>query len=568
MMALCDGCLASDRTLKPGTTSLLYLLHFLNITPNKGRPKKNTNLILFCWECSSFLNRVKEFHCKVNIAQEQLKKLRNKTELKPLSNLHITTIKKDYDLIITEEEKLCTELEIKEEFDYSENVDEDKFETFENYYKSDHSDLEKTEDDIKDYTDAVTLTQLTDIKVKNEIKLESKDTLDVSDIKNESGEGVIQKKSRKGQIQKKKYKVLCCTELQSEELTKYIEESETDVNKIRQWFHRIWQTMEFTSNKYKCLCCLKTFVTEKGYLSHKKIHHLNGQDKFVCDICDRGFETRPSLILHLQAHKYKYTCKLCKEDFYMKNRILTHLQRHRTRIQCRECGVVFEWLREFYAHYRSLHAVYTCDYCGKMTRIKSSLEKHILVHTLKYCKICDINFKASRHYLTHYKMQHLKTEDESAYCVECDMKFPNMDRYKYHLRTAVRHIDKSKYNKKYPCPICKKEYAKRLTMKYHYQHYHLKKTKFYCEKCNKYMLNPFQLREHNARVHEKIPLPKNKICDICGRGFSDKKVLINHRRTHTGERPFQCEYCSAAFAQKSAMNTHMKTQHKVFLSMS
>ncbi|KAJ0184287.1 hypothetical protein K1T71_000710 [Dendrolimus kikuchii] len=38
--------------------------------------------------------------------------------------------------------------------------------------------------------------------------------------------------------------------------------------------------------------------------------------------------------------------------------------------------------------------------------------------------------------------------------------------------------------------------------------------------------------------------------------FQVNKILINHRRTHTGERPFQCEYCSAAFAQKSAMNTH------------
>ncbi|XP_063631220.1 escargot/snail protein homolog [Cydia splendana] len=96
----------------------------------------------------------------------------------------------------------------------------------------------------------------------------------------------------------------------------------------------------------------------------------------------------------------------------------------------------------------------------------------------------------------------------------------------------------------------------------HFALVHLKKTKFYCAPCEMYFLNGFRLRYHQKYFHEKRPKPKHKICHYCGKGFSSNRILENHTRTHTGERPFECELCAAAFAQKHALTKHVTTAHK------
>lgn len=78
---------------------------------------------------------------------------------------------------------------------------------------------------------------------------------------------------------------------------------------------------------------------------------------------------------------------------------------------------------------------------------------------------------------------------------------------------------------------------------------------YQCDECSA----DFKYR-NNWKQHMKIHTGEKMFkCSKCDASFIQKNSLIIHVRIHTKEKPFSCEVCFASFKHAHSLKTHLRT---------
>nr|XP_021205204.1 zinc finger protein 57 isoform X3 [Bombyx mori] len=247
---------------------------------------------------------------------------------------------------------------------------------------------------------------------------------------------------------------------------------------------------------------------------------------YKCQKCIISYDHAINLDRHLTlSHNENnaHVCDVCECTYDTESKVRTHTKRHYLRYKCMECDKLYQDKQTAVVHYKEAHTVnrkiYRCDlsHCRFETASHRSYKYHQAKHNQVKCSLCDGMYLQG----TQLRM----------------------------------HI-------KYVCDDCSKRYSTKRFLRQHIETAHLKlKPDYKCTICDKIFNTSFTLRRHVEFKHEKKKLPRDKICEHCGRGFMTNKILSSHIRTHTGERPYVCQLCGATFGHSGAMYTHKRLLH-------
>ncbi|XP_015344886.1 zinc finger protein 445 [Marmota marmota marmota] len=384
---------------------------------------------------------------------------------------------------------------------------------------------------------------------------------------------------------------------------------------------------------YKCNLCEKAFQRVSAYRLHQETHT---KQKFELNQYEEALTYNSGLGHHFrdQRGEKPFDCSQCRKSFHCKSYVLEHQRIHTQEkpYKCTKCRKTFRWRSNFTRHVRlhqeeefceqekhredfrqncsplplttvapTMEKTFSCQQCGKTFTQKKTLSEHQRIHTGEkpyQCSECAKGFTYRSAFIVHKKQHAIKrkpeagpsvsqdtvlqtpqsshTTEEPYKCGQCGKDFRNHSFLLIHQRIHTRE-------KPYKCRECGKAFRWSSNLYRHqrqhslHQKYESPKSKetpdlqpkvlpdlqpkvlpgqkpFWCQECGKSFTRKRSLLDHKG-IHSG---EKRYKCNLCGKSYDRNYRLVNHQRVHTTERPFKCEWCGKDFIGKHTLSVHQR----------
>lgn len=265
----------------------------------------------------------------------------------------------------------------------------------------------------------------------------------------------------------------------------------------------------------------------------------------------------------------------------LKNQLKTEL-----RFECSECQKKFK-VKSSLAKHMLIHSDvkdFSCADCGKMFKSKALLDRHVYVHVKKPYK-CTICLKLFRYMRSRdYHMNTVHTDELNYHCSHCQKAFKTKTYLSTHL---LVHSDV----RDFCCSICEKRFKSKCSLTVHFKihtglkihqcslcsqsfrtashrHRHMEtvhsdERNYHCPHCSHSCNLKSNLAKHIRLLHGPLEQRKRFKCDECDKSFFGISALRDHKHFHRsgGQKCFVCGICNMEYDTRDALRSHVKRNH-------